>query len=206
MAVLTLLQCVFRVLSSYPVISDSITVWLILSPSCSVVLLVAHMSCINLERAFTNTLFHWLCIWCIGIEDNLILAIPHLTFITGMCIYTLQFRSSFPALWGISCSLEWATSSSLWAQSESRLRSAGLCPHQSHLLVQAPFAGVWSDGAANVTVHQRNLKWLGEIWGLTWHTLHGSVRKIPSCLENIVLTNSDTCMALSLSWLSRMQL
>lgn len=31
----------------------------------------------------------------------------------------------------------------------------------------------------------RNLRWLSEIWGLTWHTLHGWVRKIPSCLENI---------------------
>lgn len=119
-------------------------------------------------------------------EDNLIVAIPHLTFITGMCIYTLQFRSSFPALWGIWCSSEWATSSSLWAQCECRLRSAGLCPHQSQLLVQAPLAGVWSDGAANVTVHQRNLRWLGEIWGLTWHTLHGWMRIIPSCLENII--------------------
>lgn len=138
---------------------------------------------------------------CIRIEDNLILAVSHLTFITGMCIHIHQFRSSFPALWGICCGLEWATSSSWWAQSECRLRSAGLCSHQSQLLVQAPLASVWSDCAANVTVHQRNLRWLCEIWGLTWQTLHGWVRKIPSCLswrKWFVLLNSDTCMVLSL--------
>lgn len=196
-----MLQCDFRVLISYPIISDSITVWLILSPRCSVVLLAARMSCINLEIGFTNTIFHWLCICCIGIEENLILAFSHLTFITGMYIYTHQFRSNFSALWGIYCSSEWATSSSWWAQSECRLKCAGLCPHQSQLGVQAPPAGVWSDCAANTTVHQRNLRWLGDIWEPTWQTLHGWVRSIPSCLswrKWFVLPNSDTWMVLSL--------
>lgn len=72
-----------------------------------------------------------------------------------MGIHTHEFRGSFPALWGICCGLEWATSSSWWAQSECRLRSAGLCPHQSQLLVQAQLASIWSDGAANVTASEK---------------------------------------------------
>lgn len=147
------------------------------------------MSCINLERAFTKTLFHWLCICCIRIEDNLILAIPPFTFVTGVFIYTHQFRSSFPALWGICCSSE-------WAQSECKLRSAGLCPQQSQLLGQAPLAGVWSDHAANM-VHQRNLRWLGQVWGLTGLQLHGWVRKIPSCLS---WRKWSVCPALIPAW------
>lgn len=54
------------------------------------------------------------------------------------------------------------------------IRASSWCRH--HLQV-------FGQMVLQMWLHQRNLRWLCEIWGLTWQTLHGWVRKIPSCLS-----------------------
>lgn len=200
MVILTVLQCVFsfNFLPHY-FRQYNCRVWLILSPRCSVVLPVAHMSCINLERAFTNTLFHWLCMSCIRRQSN--------SSNSAFNIYNWDGHSYTWVQRQLSCSVRnllWfgvghqqLLVGSVWVQAEV---CRAVSPSEP-----APGAGttckLFGQMVLQMWLHQRNLRWLCEIWGLTWQTLHGWVRKIPSCLswrKFLVLLSSSTCMVLSL--------
>lgn len=98
MVILTLCYNAFSVLISYPIISDSVTAESGLSCHPGVLWFYQWPICHVLIWRELLQIHFFIDYACPVLEDNLILAILHLTFITGMGIHTHEFRGSFPAL------------------------------------------------------------------------------------------------------------